>query len=797
MRKSKSTKILVQSRGKRFLLLITLFLTGFTSLAYELIWTRKLSLVFGANALAVSTVLSIFLAGLAWGSFYGGKLIEKSKNPYKFLGIVEILIGAGCLLTLILIDGIKFAYLSLFTYFGGNLILVNLVHFLISAVILIVPTFLIGVVFPVAVKLYYQESNDIGDSVSWVYMADTVGGAIGLLATGLVLIWKMGFWNTSLWSSIVNITLGISILALLRANLLAPQQQSPQKSRKKKKGNRKENRQEINEPRKTSGKLVLALFFFSGFAALILENVWIRYFEMIYGNNMISFSLVVASFLIGLGLGSFAAKYLTRSVKNKIFLFSMIEMGIGLSSLLLMLMFPYIENIYLSIFFDVDNYNEFLILLGLLVFFMLLIPTLLMGMTLPVISEIYTNGKTIGSDIGRLYSFNSFGSILGSFLSGFVFFYLFGLQNTAIMAALIYILIAFIFIFFYEKSRLKTFLTVFVNLLFLILVLYEFYYQPEYLYIGAYYHGTQFDNPSDFYRTKEEYEVLFEKQSPYSFVSVVSARGNTLLKINGRTEGSTYNIVQNMLANLPLLFHPSPDEVASIGHGGGYTLNTITKYSAVKTIDNIEIDQVIIEADQYIQDNGRPLSDPRVNLIVADARNYLYTNPKKYDVIISEPSHIWASSPLFTKEFFEIIDNSLAEGGIYTIWLPAYEMKGYDFGVIIETIKSVFPNIKAFDYRGVMIILASHHQIDIAEDLNLTHLEDSEVIKELGIVKELDGEENMDLPAFIKKHHFSEIEEFVQDQIGEVNQLNTDDLPILEYSTLKNLYRKFNIEGTP
>ncbi|MBL6961797.1 MAG: hypothetical protein ISR59_11875 [Anaerolineales bacterium] len=252
-----------------------------------------------------------------------------------------------------------------------------------------------------------------------------------------------------------------------------------------------------------------------------------------------------------------------------------------------------------------------------------------------------------------------------------------------------------------------------------------------------------------------------------------------------------------MLANLPLLFHPSPDEVASIGHGGGYTLNTITKYSAVKTIDNIEIDQVIIEADQYIQDNGRPLSDPRVNLIVADARNYLYTNPKKYDVIISEPSHIWASSPLFTKEFFEIIDNSLAEGGIYTIWLPAYEMKGYDFGVIIETIKSVFPNIKAFDYRGVMIILASHHQIDIAEDLNLTHLEDSEVIKELGIVKELDGEENMDLPAFIKKHHFSEIEEFVQDQIGEVNQLNTDDLPILEYSTLKNLYRKFNIEGTP
>jgi len=796
MKKTKSKKIHLQNRGKRFLLLAILFLTGFTSLVYELIWTRKLSLVFGANALAVSTVLSIFLAGLALGSFYGGKLIEKSKNPYKFLGYLEILIGAGCLLTLFLIDRIKYIYLPLFTLFGENLFLVNIVHFIISAIILIFPTFLIGVAFPSIVKLYYQEDNDIGGSVSWSYAADTIGGALGILITGLVLIWKIGFWNTSLLSSIVNIALGILIFILLKAKIVDPQQFT-QKSRIKKKRIRRAKSGEKNEPTEISGKLVLALFFFSGMAALILENVWIRYFDMIYGNNMVSFSLVIASFLIGLGLGSFAAKYLTYSIKNKILLFSFIEMGIGISSLILLMMFPYIENMYLSIFFDVDSYGGFLILLGLLVFIMLLIPTILMGMTLPVMSIIYTKGKTIGSDIGRLYSFNSLGSILGSFLSGFVFFYVFGLHNTAIMASLIYILIAFIFVIFYAKSRLKTFLTVFVNLIFLVLLLYDFYYQPDFLYIGAYYHGTQFTSPADFSRTKEEYEVLFEKQSPYSFVSVVSARGNTLLKINGRTEGSTYNIVQNMLANLPLLFHASPNEVASIGHGGGYTLNTITKYPAIYSIDNIEIDQVIIEADKYIPDNGNPLDDPRVNLIIADARNYLFTTPKKYDVIISEPSHIWASSALFTKEFFEIIDNSLEDGGIYTIWLPVYEMTGYDYGVIIQTLKSVFPNISGFNYRGVMIVLASRHKIDVVKDLNISHLEDIEVWRELEFALQLDNEEEFDLPAFIQKHHIPVVENFIQEQVSEITQINTDDLPILEYSTLKNTYGKFSIEETP
>jgi len=782
MKNIESVKGRFQTRGKRFLLLFTLFITGLTSLAYELIWTRKLTLVFGANALAVSTVLSIFLAGLALGSFYGGKLIEKSNSRYKFLGYLEILIGVGCLLTIFLVDGLKQVYLPLFTLFGGNQFMVNLVQFILSAIILIVPTFLIGVAFPSIVKLYYQEENDIGGSVSWSYAADTIGGAVGLLITGLVLVWKIGFLNTSIIASIINIVLGIFIFTLFKSETNKALDISVQE----------------NESIQITDKLILVLFFFSGFAALMLENVWIRYFDMIYGNSILSFSLVVASFLIGLGLGSFAAKYLMRSIQNKILLFSLIELSIGLISLILLLVFPNIEKIYLELFFGVESYSAFIWLLGVVAIIVLLIPTTLMGMTLPIISTIYTKGETIGSDIGKLYSFNSFGSILGSFLSGFVFFYIIGLHKTAIIASLIYIAIAFVFIYYYGRSQLKIFMAVFVNFLFLVLILFNYYYQPDYLFNGAYYHGTRKSEPTKYFKVKDKDEVLFRKQSPYSFVSVVkSAAGRIFLKINGRTEASTDATVQNMLGNLPLIFHPSPDDVAIIGHGGGYTLNTVTLYSAVSSIDNLEIDQVIIEANQFINDNGNALSDPRVNLVIADARNYLFTGAKKYDVIISEPSHIWSSSSMFTREFFEIAKNSLNEGGIYTTWLPVYEMSEYDYSVIIKTIKSVFPNLIIFKYSGAEVFLASNHEIDPSYDLYLPHLDDNAVQDEMEYVRNLEYEENLDIQEFILEHYISGDEGYITSRVGDDIQLNTDDLPILEYTTRRNAYYKFRSEETP
>jgi len=715
------------------------------------------------------------MAGLALGTLFGGKLIEKAKNPYRFLGIIEVFIGFACLTTILLIDNLNNAYLFLFNLVGENLFWVNILNFLLSALILVIPTFLIGVVFPVIVKLYYREINQVGGSVSWVYSIDTIGGALGALASGLIIIWTLGFWKTSLLASAINIILGVVLYVLFKDVTIPPDS----KSRTKK------------DQKPITDNLVLVLFCLSGLAALIAENVWIRFFDMIYGNSMISFSMVIAVFLFGLGLGSFLAKFVTRKIKNKILLFSSIELFIGVFGLILLLIFPPMETAFLKIYYGSNSYGGFLSLLVLLAVAVLLIPTTLMGMTLPVIRTIYTREESIAPDIGRLFAWNSFGAILGSFLSGFVLFYWIGLHNTAILASIIYIAIAFIFMVRYRREQIKVFLAIFSGSLTIIMLLFGFFYQPNFLYNGAYYHGTIYDDHSGYFDHKDDIEILYSKQSPYSFVSVVKRKGTLMIKINGRSEATSNAITQNMLANLPLLFHPEPEKVVIIGHGGGYSLNSITQYPMVQSIDAIEIDRVILEANQYLEDNGNPESDPRVNLIIADGRNYLFTSPQKYDVIISQPSHIWASSSLFTQEFLEIAKSKLNEGGIFTLWLPRFEMSDFDYAVMVNTLKSVFPHYEQFNFRRNILFLASNHEIDVPDDLVLSHTEAKSVRSELDFARKLTEEEDLDIPEFIQSHYYPEVEEYLESLAQGITLINTDDLPILEYTTLRNTNHKF------
>jgi spermidine synthase len=768
----------VGGAGKRFFLLLVLFFTGFTSLVYEIIWSRKLSLVFGANTLAVSTVLSVFMAGLALGTLYGGKLIGKAKNPYRFLSFLEVCIGLSCLASFYLIDILRNFYMVLFQLGGENLFYVNILNFILSLLILLLPTFLIGIIFPTILKLYYLEIKQLSGSVSWCYSADTLGGALGALIAGLVLIGSLGLWKTSLLASGVNIILGILIFILL-GKIKPPDDQKTDQS---------VNQDQIKD------KLVFGLFFFSGFAALVYESVWIRFFDMIYGNNLISFSLVITAFLLGLGIGSFLSKTILPKVKNKILLFSIIELLIGFSGLALLLIFPGLERSYLQIFNDANSYGVFISRLGFLAIGIMLIPTIMMGMTLPVLGAIYARGKSIAPDIGKLFASNSFGAILGSFLSGFVLFSLIGLNNTAILASLIYIGVAFIFLNRYGKAQMKTLLAVFSGTITVVLLLFDTYYQPDYLYNGAYFHGTVYEDPDGYFDLKEKVNILFTKQSPYSFVSVTAKGGGIQIKINGRSEATSNSVSQNMLGDLPLMFHPAPREVAIVGHGGGYTLNSIIQYPMVESIDDIEIDQVIIEANQYIDDNGNALSDPRVNLIIADGRNYLYTTKKKYDVIISQPSHIWASSPLFTREFLEIAKDRLNEGGIFTIWLPKFEMSDFDYAVMINTLNAVFPHLEQFHFYRNIIFLASNHKINVPDDLVLSHTENQQVATEIILIRHLTGESDLDIPEFFQQHHDTNALQSIQSKPGGIKLINTDDLPLLEFSTLRNAYQKFRQE---
>ena len=146
--------------------LAVLFFTMSSSLIYQLVWSRKLSHIFGTSALAESTVLAVFMAGLALGALYGGRLLARAANPFRFLGALQLLIGGGCLLALFTINFVHRYYFSLLNMVGGSSShLFNVLLFVLTSLILVVPVFLIGVAFPAIVQLYHDETLKVGKSV--------------------------------------------------------------------------------------------------------------------------------------------------------------------------------------------------------------------------------------------------------------------------------------------------------------------------------------------------------------------------------------------------------------------------------------------------------------------------------------------------------------------------------------------------------------------------------------------------------------------------------------------------------
>ncbi len=406
-------------------MLVILLITSFSSLVYEVVWGRELSFIFGTSAFAITTVLATFMAGLAMGSLSGGRIIDRIEKKYNFLAFIEILIGLSCLATLFMLDQVRHPYFYIYNLFSGNLMLFNSALFALSFMILIVPTFLIGIIFPTVGKLYYSELKAMGKSVGTAYMFDTLGGAIGALLTGFFLIAIFGLFQVSVMASVLNVSFGIICLIAFRGDSLAESLPEPETKGKT----------QISQ-----NNMILVLFFLSGFAALMFEVIWTRYIALIYGSSTQSFATVLATFLAGLGIGSIIASAYADKIRNKFAALAFVELVIGTAGMLLVIAFPAMEKWFLYIYFHTSLYSSFMLLLFLVCFAIILVPTMLMGTTLSLLSAAYVSADKSGTDLGKLYSVNSFGSIFGAFISGFIIIPLIGLTYSSILAGTIYII---------------------------------------------------------------------------------------------------------------------------------------------------------------------------------------------------------------------------------------------------------------------------------------------------------------------------------------------------------------------
>lgn len=186
-------------------------------------------------------------------------------------------------------------------------------------------------------------------------------------------------------------------------------------------------------------RLLLALFFLSGFCALIYQTLWLRLLALVFGVTVYAASTVLASFMSGLAIGSLLAGLVAERTRHPLRLFGIAELLVGITALLTPWALDAVTRSYLAWYPSLSgNLGQLTLVRFLLAFAVLLVPTVLMGSTLPLVLKSALGGhRDVGQRIGLLYGVNTTGAIVGTLLAGFVLIPSIGLQAAFTLAAAI------------------------------------------------------------------------------------------------------------------------------------------------------------------------------------------------------------------------------------------------------------------------------------------------------------------------------------------------------------------------
>ncbi len=556
-------------------------------------------------------------------------------------------------------------------------------------------------------------------------------------------------------------------------------------------------------------RILLLSFLLSGFAALVYEVVWTQLLTLSFGASAYSFSIMLAAFFIGLGLGGYAAGKYIDDKKDAVKIFAYLEIGIGLSGLMILLFFDRVGT-PLSVLYKMSgSFYLFMASVFFLSFLLMLVPATLMGATLPVISRIYADKKdSVGRDIGSVYSFNTFGAIFGSFAAGFILIPAIGLAGTTIIASIINISAAFIVFSFSKRDGSPGFYATLLAAVLMVLYMSSFTVQPI---VSDVYRIAQGATEEAGKNRGYARVVIYHESNAYGTVVVTDKGGYRSLWINNKVDASTFPqdmSTQLLLGYLPMFANPEAKKVLNIGLGGGFTLGAIEAFNASE-IDVIELNPQVVEATgkHFREFNGNALEDGRINLIIADARNYLLTSDEKYDVIISEPSNLWVpgESGLFTKEHYLIVREHLNEKGVFSQWFPLYDFDESETKVFLNTIKEVFPQATLWMSGSDGIVIASREPVALDYTYIVKMLNQSKSIKK-----------NLNLMAAGRlgatSYEYREVlpENYLPDELAksfalsnedinvysEKASFHTDDYPILEFNAARNFLFLKNKSGS-
>jgi predicted membrane-bound spermidine synthase len=702
-------------------LVILFFASGATSLVYETLWARHLNAVIGTSQLAICTVLSAFMGGLAIGAFAAARWGQHIRRPLLAYAALEAFIGAYALVFPWMIKLATPGYLAISAQLPAGSLLLPLGQLLLLGAILLPPTIGMGATLPLLARLASPKGDGTGFQVGRLYGANTLGAVVGTAFAGFFLLPRLGIAATTYWAAGCNGALAIAALLLSRSMRVRATAQSQSSSQC-----------EVAAPSDSSFRIPILIAGLAGFASLLCEVAWFRLLTLLFGGSAYSFTIMLLAFLSGIGIGGWVGgRAADRSFEKggrATVLRHLSGIQIGVALLCWVSMFAYSEMPLAMIkLYDWTENTPTLLFpaqIGVAMTLMLA-PALLMGATFPyVVTSVSRGDSRLERSVGLIYGANTIGSILGASLGGLVLLSSLGVLGSVMTAAgangLAALLAASAAMRLADGETRNT--PRFAGLVmaavaaFGLMVWLRPPWDPLLMTAGVYRYA---DNVED--KTRDgvldyfvrPFDLLYYKEGLSSVVTVGLERedGNIWLANNGKVDASSQSDLdtQVMLAQLASFSHPDPKNALVIGLASGVTAGSLLLDDRIEKLAIVEIEFATIAASHFFDEvNNKPLDDPRSQMIVDDARSFLLRTPDHtYDIVISEPSNPWLTgvSNLFTREFFELGKRKLARNGIWSQWVQTYGMPTDDLLSLLATFADVYPTVQVFRLNEQDLVL--------------------------------------------------------------------------------------------
>ncbi len=774
----------------RFGILVSVcfFFSGAAGLVYEIVWMRMLGLIFGHTVFAITAVLAAFMAGLAFGSFLFGRLIDRRGRPLQLYGLLEVGIGLYVLAMPFLFQGMQTTYLWLYRSLDLSFLSFALMQFALVFVVLLIPTTLMGASLPVLVKFFVDRVEDLGRKIGDLYALNTFGAVVGSAAAGFILLPTIGVKGTTMLAAAVNLIIGFSALM---ADRLVPRVAS--EAALPFTMDSSSQREEADGGR-FPVFLILGGIGLSGAASMFYEITWTRALRLLIGSSIYAFSAMLTTFLVGLTLGSFLFARIWGKRSVNVSLFGWIEMTIGFAALALVPTFDRMPDLVLTLFkrFSPSATGALAIQFA-LSFLVMIVPTTLIGAAFPCAVQICAKAlRRVGRDVGQVYSANTLGTIFGALVAGFLLVPWIGAQasmtaaaamNTAVGAVLLLLPAS-------HPSRWRRTLVFPLAVIFLTGLWFLPRWDRKLMVGGASVYAQRFisaPDPGAFFRNlAASKQLLYYREGINATVAVERTAQMNSLKVDGKVDASNGvdMMTQLMLGHLPLFLHPNPERVLIIGLGSGVTTGAVAEHPAVREINIAEMEPAVVEASKFfIRENRSVLRDPRVRLVIGDARNFILASNKRYDVISSEPSNPWMAgvANLFSLEFYRQARKRLADDGIMVQWLHGYSLFPSELKMILNTFRQVFPHSTLWrTITGDYLLVGTSSTLTVDYELLARRFAESAAVREDMAALRLDSPVDLLSMFFMDE---ADLARFTSNAT-----VNTDDRPLLEFSAPLALY---------